>query len=205
MQFYDEYPVRDPVKFFNTCYYDRTWYGLIKYEVLPPRNLYHPVLPVKINTGKSEKLLFPLCYSCAKNKIQKCNHSDNEREFIGTWTTDEVNKVIEKGYHIEKIYEALHFENKSNELFKDYVKDFIKIKLETSPWKNDFTTIDEYIDTIKERLGITLENDKIQDNPGKRAVSKICLNSLWCKFGQRQNMSKTEYVTDIKRFLNVIR
>ncbi len=59
----------------------------------------------------------------------------------------------------------------------------MKIKLETGPQKNDFTTIDEYIDIIKERLGITLEKDKIQDNPGKRAVAKICLNSLWGKFG----------------------
>ncbi len=33
----------------------------------------------------------------------------------------------------------------------------MKIKLETGPQKNDFTTIDEYIDTIKERLGITLK------------------------------------------------
>ncbi len=56
--------------------------------------------------GKFEKLLFTLCYTCAKSKIQKCNHEDIEREFIGTWTTDEVNKAIEKGYHIEKIYEV---------------------------------------------------------------------------------------------------
>ena len=204
VQFYDEYPVGHPVKFFNTSYYDRTWYGLIKCKVLPPRKLYHPVLPVKINMGKSEKLLFPLCYTCAKNKIKKCNHSSNEREFIGTWTTDEVNRAIEKGYHIEKIYEVWHFENKSNELFKDYVKDFMKIKLETSPWEKDFKTIDEYIDTIKQRLDITLEKDKIKDNSGKRAVAKICLNSLWGKFGQRQNMSQTEYVTDIKRFYEIL-
>ena len=204
VQFYDNYPIDHPIKLYNVNYYDKNWYGFIKCKVLAPRNLYHPVLPLRINTGKSEKLLFPLCFTCAKNKIQKCNHSNNEREFIGTWTTDEVNKAIEKGYHIEKIYEVWHFENKSNELFKDYVKDFMKIKLETSPWKNDFTTIDEYIDTIKERLDITLEKDKIKDNPGKRSVAKICLNTLWGKFGQRQNMSQTEYVTDIKRFYEIL-
>jgi hypothetical protein len=70
--------------------------------------------------GKSEKLLFPLCYTCAKNKIQKCNHSEEERAIIGK--TDEVNMAIKKGYHIEKIYEVWHFEEKSNELFKGYVK-----------------------------------------------------------------------------------
>ena len=62
--------------------------------------------------------------------------------------------------------------------------------------------MEEYINTV--RLEITLENDKIKENPGKRAVAKICLNSLWGKFGQRQNMSKTEYVTDMKRFYEII-
>jgi len=80
----------------------------------------------------------------------------------------------------------------------------MKIKLETSPWNNDFNDIDEYIDTIKQKLDICLDKEKIQNNPGKRAVAKICLNSLWGKFGQRQNMSKTEYVTDIKRFYEIL-
>jgi hypothetical protein len=45
---------------------------------------------------------------------------------------------------------------------------------------------------------------KIENNPGKRAVAKICLNSLWGKFGQRQNMGATEYVTDVKRFYEIL-
>jgi hypothetical protein len=45
---------------------------------------------------------------------------------------------------------------------------------------------------------------KIENNPGKIAVAKICLNSLWGKFGQRQNMGATEYVTDIKRFYEIL-
>jgi ribosomal protein S20 len=204
VQFYDYYPVGHPIKILEPNYYDRNWYGFIKCKILPPRALYHPVLPTKIHMGKSEKLLFPLCLTCAKNKIQKCNHSDNERVIIGTWTTDEVNLAIEKGYKIDKVYEVWHFKEKSNELFRGYVKDFMKIKLETSSWKNDFNTIEEYINTVKEKLDITLEKDKIQENPGKRAVAKTSLNSLWGKFGQRQNMSKTEYVTDIKRFYEII-
>lgn len=204
VQFYDHYPVGHPVKIYNPDYYNKKWYGFIKCKVIPPRKLYHPVLPAKIHTGKSEKLLFPLCYTCAKNKMQKCTHIDNERAIIGTWTTDETNKAIEKGYKIEKIYEVWHFEEKSNQLFRGYVKDFMKIKLETSPWKNDFKTLDEYIKEVKERLDITLEKEKIIENPGKRAVAKICLNSLWGKFGQRTNISKTEYVTDIKRFYDIL-
>ena len=80
----------------------------------------------------------------------------------------------------------------------------MKIKLETSPWNKDFNSIDEYVNTVKEKLDIALDRDKIQDNPGKRAVAKLCLNSLWGKFGQRQNMSQTEYVTDVKRFYEIM-
>ena len=74
-------------------------------------------------------------------------------------------------------------------MFKGYVKAFIKIKLETSEWRNDFESEEEYRKAVKENLGIEL--GKIENNPGKRAVAKICLNSLWGKFGQRQNMGTT--------------
>jgi hypothetical protein len=98
-----------------------------------------------------------------------------------------------------EIYEVWHFKEKSNSLFKEYVKNFMKIKLETSPWQNDFKTIQEYITTIKSCLDIDLNPENVVPNPGKRAVAKICLNSLWGKLGQTQNMAHTEYVTDTKR------
>jgi hypothetical protein len=47
--------------------------GLIKCKILPPRGLYIPVLPVKMNN----KLLFTLCRSCSENQQQKsCQHND---------------------------------------------------------------------------------------------------------------------------------
>jgi len=44
----------------------------------------------------------------------------------------EMDKALEKGYRIDKIYEVLHFEQSSTDLFKEYVRKFLKIKLETS-------------------------------------------------------------------------
>jgi len=66
----------------------------------------------------------------SKKKLQKCFHCKDRRAITGTWTTVELNKAIEKGYKVEKVYEDWHFKEKSNELFKGYFKDFIKIKLE---------------------------------------------------------------------------
>ena len=37
-----------------------------------------------------------------------------------------------------------------------------------------------------------------------RAISKLCLNSLWGKFGQRNNMKKTEYVTAPAAFYKIL-
>ena len=90
--------------------------------MLPPRGLYHPVLPVKMTCGNAEKLLFPLCKKCAVLKLQKCLHSDEERMFVGTWCTNELNVAVKKGYEIQKIFEVWNFENRSSELFKGYVK-----------------------------------------------------------------------------------
>ena len=67
---------------------------------------------------------------CDKNA--ECMHTDDERCITGFWCTMEVQKPVEKGYIIQEIYEVLNFERSSNDLFKGYIKNFMKIKLETS-------------------------------------------------------------------------
>jgi hypothetical protein len=205
VQCYDDYPIGHPTKIFKPRTYNSDWYGLIKCAILPPKGLYHPVLPVKNKTKSGdEKLTFPLCQLCAKlnNQKDKCSHTESQRIIRGTWCTNEVKEAIEKGYKIITIDEVWHFYKKSSNLFKGYVKAFMKIKLETSPWQDDFESEEEYRKAVKENLGIEL--GKIENNPGKRAVAKICLNSLWGKFGQRQNMGATEYVTDVNSILCTI-
>ncbi|XP_022201924.1 uncharacterized protein LOC120353948 [Nilaparvata lugens] len=197
--FFCYYPVGHPVKFKKPKKYNPEWFGLIKCKVLAPRGLYHPVLPVK-----TEKLLFPLCIKCAKDKTKVCEHTDEQRIFSGTWTTIEINKALEKGYKVLEINEVWHFKQKSNDLFKGYIRDFMKIKLETSPWQKDFKTVEEYMVAVKNGVGIELDQNMIVDNPGKRAVAKICLNSLWGKFGQRTNMTQTKYVTEAFEFYKIL-
>lgn len=80
--------------------------GLIYCDVLPPNNLYHPVLPQVINN----KLTFSLCKTCAQEqKITHCNHTPQERTFRGIWTHFELLKALEKGYKIVKLHEIHHF------------------------------------------------------------------------------------------------
>ena len=207
VQFYKDYPVGHPEKIFSPETYNPEWFGFVKCKILPPRRLYHPVLPMKTKCGNAQKLLFPLCRTCAAlQSKKKCTHTDDQRMFIGTWCTNEVNVALEKGYRIQEIYEVWDFEEKSGDLFKGYVRKFMKIKMESSELKTGegctYKSVDEYRSIVKERLGIEL--GEIKYNPGMRAIAKLCLNSLWGKFGQRNNMKKTEYVVEPSDFYRIL-
>ena len=103
-----------------------------------------------------------------------------------------------------EVYEVWNFKEKSNNLFKEYVKDFMKIKLETSPWESDFKSVQDYITAVKNYLNVDLYPENVKPNPGKRAVAKICLSFLWGKFGQRQNLTQTVYISDVKQWYKIL-
>ena len=204
VQYYQKYPIGHPTKIFNPEKYDKSWYGLIKCKVVPPKRLYHPVLPQRIKVDNYEKLIFILCKTCAETRNQnKCNHTDAKRSFIGTWTTDEISKAIDKGYKVLRTYEVWHFDKSTDDLFKGYIRRFMKIKLESSNY--DFKTKEEganFKAKIKDSLDIDIE--KFEFNAGLRSIAKLCLNSLWGKFGQRSNMSQTKYVTEVSEFYEIL-
>ena len=204
VQYYQKYPIGHPTKIFNPEKHDISWYGLIKCKVIAPRKLYHAVLPQRIKVDNYDKLIFTLCKTCAETRNQnKCEHSDNERSFIGTWTTDEVNLAIDKGYKVLRTYEVWHFDKSTDVLFKGYIRRFMKIKLESSSY--DFKTKEEEVNfkaRIKDSLDIDIE--KFEFNAGLRSISKLCLNSLWGKFGQKSNMSQTKYVKEVSEFYEIL-
>ena len=156
-----------------------TYFGLIKCTVLPPRGLFHPVLPYRTK----DKLMFPLCKTCADTLNQNpCTHSDQERAILGTWCHAELMKAIEKGYEVLKIHEVWHWHQTTDKLFKDYVDTFLKIKQEASGYPKECVTDEQkqrYIDEYYEHEGIRLEPNKIEYNPGLRSLAKLALNSLW--------------------------
>lgn len=100
-----EYPIGHPefIDEPNTTHVSR-YFGLIKYQILTPHELYRSVLPYRYNN----KLTFPLCRTCMEKELAKpmqarnvhCNHSATERALTGIWCTPELNKAIEKGYKV---------------------------------------------------------------------------------------------------------
>lgn len=214
VNFYDIYPKGHPIIISGddidiNVYkklYNREYLGFLDIEVNPPKDLYHPVLPTK-----GDKLTFDLL------------------EKRGVWCSNEVYVAMDMGYEITKIHEIRYFEEGTKSLFKGYVSKFLKIKQEASgfpDWvldpsnpKSDcpegyerkhilLLTLEDrqdlYIHLYEEGQQILLDKSKITYNPGMRAIAKLCLNSLWGKFGQRTNMGASEVISTKEEFFKII-
>ena len=121
------------------------------------------------------------------------------------WVSAELAKAVDVGYKINEITEVWHFdktstydkETKSEGLFSEYINTFLKIKQECSGWPEGVNTQEEkdrYITEYYEAEGIHLDPSKIEHNPGLRTVAKLCLNTLWGRFGMRPNLPRTEFI-----------
>ena len=100
---YGNFPLGHPKAYVGAdCQYDcLDREGIMKCNVLRPRKLYHPVLPYKCNS----KLMFPLCFACAKTMKQgSCTHSGEERCLVGNWLVDEVHKAVDMGYGLVEVF-----------------------------------------------------------------------------------------------------
>ena len=190
------------------------FFGIVKCDVLPPKQLFHPVLPVTSNG----KLTFTLCRTCIAEEQPKalhkrkytCRHSEEQRMLTGTWCSEEFKVAVAKGYVIRFIYEALHWpENqRSTELFTQYVNTWLKTKQESSGWPawvgNDPVKRRQYIDDYERIEGIRLDYGRIEKNAGLRSLAKLMLNSFWGKFGQRSNKTQVINVTDPALLIKLI-
>ncbi|XP_035205529.1 uncharacterized protein LOC118180567, partial [Stegodyphus dumicola] len=104
---YCVYPVGHPTIITESFGDVEDYFGIIQCRVIPPRNLYLPVLPYRCR----KKLMFPLCRTCALLQLQTpCTHTDDERALVGTWVTEEVKLAKKKGYRVTHIYEVYHFQ-----------------------------------------------------------------------------------------------
>ena len=135
-----------------------------------PTDLDMAVLPSKCpDTGK---LIFPLT------------------EDIGEWTTLEVELAVEMGYELVWVYQVIHWEQRTTEIFERYVNLFLKGKQEASGYPKDVKTEEQkqkYIQDYYDHEGIWLDSNKIEKNPGKRALCKLCLNNCWGRYAMADN------------------
>ena len=155
-------------------------FGYVECDIECPTDLHIPVLGEK----KDGKLMFDLV-----NK----NYS--------VYSSVELLRSIELGYKVTKVYKSLSFD-KCDDLFKGYVQTFLKIKTESNGYDGD--DIDDYIQRYYEHCGVMLDKTKIIKNPGMKLIAKILLNSLWGKFGQKDDLATTEYYTDPDKWFRLL-
>jgi len=119
----------------------------------------------------------------AKNKSGKLTF-DHERKQCTT-TLAEARMAVKMGYTVHSIQRIYHFEEARSDLFKSYIYRFLKLKVEASSPPAD---PDVLVQDYKRLYGIELDRAKLEEpeNAGLRALAKLCLNSLWGKFGERE-------------------
>ena len=206
-----EYPLGHPDIYTRVPVEDfEQYFGLAKVDILPPPDLFHPVLPFRCGG----KLTFPLCAACVKEQQQVpmlqrtpiCEHSPEQRLLRGTWCTPEIEKARDMGYQLKAVHEVWHFEESARGLFAKYVNTWLKIKTEASGWPANCDTEEEKQDFIRRfeaKEGIPLEYAKIKKNPGLKATAKLMLNSFWGKFGQRENLPQVKQCTTPQELYNI--
>ena len=165
--------------------------GLVKCEILPPRKLYFPVLPVRMHG----KLLFPLCRKCCEQSNERdCDHeNEQDRSFVGTWVSCELQVAVAQGYRVLRIFEIWQYQTTKYDpnsgqggIFAGYIDEFFAPKTEASGYPSSCVSEEEkeaYVKEMETKEGIKLDKANIESNPGKRSVAKLLLNTLWGKFG----------------------
>ena len=189
------------------------YFGIVKLTILPPRGLYHPVLPLR----QGGKLTFPLCRTCVEvqmalpmeERTWRCQHSAEQRRLTGTWCTPEVREAVRRGYVVVQIHEVWHFPPNQQKfgLFRDYVNTWLKNKTEASGyphWADTEEKKTQYVAEYANKEGIHLEPEKIEKNPGRKATAKLMLNSFWGKFGENLRKSTTRQVTSPAEMYDII-
>jgi hypothetical protein len=188
--------------------------GLVKCTLLPPREIFLPPLPYR--TGG--KLTFPLCRSCVESTeliVGRCQHNAADRQLTATWCTEEVHLAMRLGYQVQSISEVWHWKKWSQYdktrgekgLFGEYIDLFFKLKEESSGFPDYCRTDQEkhqYVQAVYEHEGVLLNIENMHPNPGYRTIAKLCLNSFWGKFSQRNRMRQTEYIEDPYEYFKLL-
>ena len=173
VQFYDPMPVGAP-RFH--LFVDETgenfeipadFFGFICVDIHCERYLHHPVI-VHLDemTGQLLADLNP------KTKI--------------VLASPELHVALENGYVVTRVYWLYEFEA-SFDLFKSYFQEFLSHKIHASgmpSWVDSAEDWEEF-ENHYARIGVNLDRGMMVKNQARKLGSKILINSLWGKFGER--------------------
>lgn len=153
--------------------------GFAEVDITPSRELIHPVL-----AEKGAKLTFNL-----NAKVKQ------------VYTICELMAALDRGYKITRIYEIQKYKH-SKEMFKEFINVHLKGKIESNGRIEDPEKLAAFKVECKERYGFDIDDPV--DNPGRKAISKLSLNTSWGKFAQSTE-NTMERVCDPKQWADMLR
>lgn len=163
------YPAGGPKIIFNATPDDlRSKFGFACVDIQPPQVYrHHPALVHKYR----DRL-------CATLKEWKKT----------VFTTVELLDALEQGWTITKIDWIQYYPQQTDTLFKDYIRKLVSEKIHSSKPPPE-SKHPELIRKWKHEFDLEFTPDKCEYNAGKRALSKLMLNSLWGKLSEKYKAS----------------
>ena len=172
--------------------------GSILLKILPPKTLFMPYLLYRKKDGTT---INTLCKSCAELLIVKCNHSEEDRSFIGTYMLSEIEFALERNYKILQIYEA-HIYVTHNYILREFIQKLSYYKtINSDCFEEQFSELEKnnYCKFLNEKMQLQDRNFQIQindirPNVAQRNYYKLLSNSLFGKFIQRSDKSEIRFI-----------
>ncbi len=163
--------------------FENPWFGIVCATVVPPRNLFHPVL---------------VHYDSELNKsVASC-----EPILEGVFTSIEFKKALQMGYRMTTLH-RFDMYNKKLSLWSDTIKDLYIEKMVNSGPKPSEEDQERLIREYEEEfdMGDALRDtftaeDRWGKNPAMKITFKILLNSGWGKHCQRPYMTESVVIDE---------
>ncbi|KAH7669989.1 hypothetical protein AAVH_42789, partial [Aphelenchoides avenae] len=146
---------------------DNPYRGLVKVRVHPPKHL----VPHGVASSVDRR----------PYREPGCDHTEEQRSWVGTYFTDELNLALSHGYRVDKVIGVWHWDDDqwTDQHFKGYINTFVRMKTEASGWKKSILKAadpekakDEFIEAYRLK-GIHLRKDKIKPNPGLKMMEIV--------------------------------
>ncbi len=168
--------------------------GVCKVNILCPRALYAPFLGLQVQSvlcPGGYEVLYGCCRTCMiQRSVHLCEHDEDERAFVGTWTCSEIRYACSIGYRVIDTLDCYTYSSQSSDLFRSFIVPFMKEKIcskrkgivtADNQWTDQGVRICEYLTVL---TGVRPTMDEFVDAPARRYVAKLAMNSFTGKWGQ---------------------
>ena len=133
---------------------------------------------------------------------------------------EELYERLEHGAKIIRMYEVLHFDegNSREGPFKGYIAKFFRDKCESSGWPDlvrdtPFEHQELTEDLQHQLIGYLYQQnkqlchirpEKVAQNKGKRYIAKLCINSIWGKFVQKDCFKEKIRISTSEEYFQIM-